>query len=383
MFASLLILVAFFEQSRGCFLGEGTVCGLDMVEYPNRCALAAAMVGLKNYGACSSFGFFSVCQGSPDLTPVCGTDGITYANDCFRIAANTNLAYTGPCFQTGGTPITFPTGATCPNCLNQPMLPVCINQGTTFVNGCFALCGGQTSFTPGICAKPCGCDLTVYDPVCSDAGITFDNKCAANCMHATGILTGECANFFTTCKTTCSDVLNQVCGSDGKTYKNLCALRCAKVRFNSFGQCPTNNACQSCPLNGKKPVCSTDGRTYPSDCFCKCDPKCKKYADGPCPNQKQSDLLCLRCSNYKHTRVCGRDRKTYDNMCYLLCNNDDLEYYGECGNTNNWGPTVNVAPAQFGQPQYAQPQAQFAQAQVVQAQQANVVYVQDQSGSAK
>lgn len=85
------------------------------------------------------------------------------------------------------------------------------------------------------------------------------------------------------------------CAKNGVTYRNLCEMKNSNAEFDSFGKCENegvqNIRCDRCP-DFEEPICGTDGRNYKNACLCECQPKCKKYSDGRCPQEKS----CARCA---------------------------------------------------------------------------------------
>ena len=299
----LLLLLMLGSHLSGCELGEGVVCGSDMIEYPNRCALRNAWVNLYKYGPCPTATETTInCD--TKYVPVCGRDAVTYGNVCRLNYFKVDLAYTGVCVNQVGpnNSYTVPNPPLNCDCSSAGFQPVCSASGLTLDNVCWLTCLNQVPQSQGYCPKPCGCDIRIYDPYCGTDGRTYDNECMIKCAGMTVFAKGQCAPAASGNCASCALISNPVCGKDGKTYKNLCEILCKKVAFASFGACrtpTTSTSCSRCDPNLSAPLCSTTGKTFKNQCLCDCTQGCVKYSDGACPNTdynghgKDPEILCL------------------------------------------------------------------------------------------
>ncbi len=247
-----------------------------------------------------------------------------------------------------------PAASCAERCADEPLDPVCDDEGRTWPNRCVAGCEGAEDIEAGACmAEQCGPDLPCPDgracragrcvcdcpaevaPVCAESGRTFSNLCQLQCAGETLAYEGPCEGppLTTACEDDDTCPRGQVCarGGDGP---GICTIECRPERgcnramctpldgrFVCLPPCGPGDRCFEglqclpdprglslclpcdCP-EADEPVCVDERIEYPS----RCAARCAGIADarlvaGPCENGPV-EIDCRRCPR-EWAPVCG------------------------------------------------------------------------------
>ena len=332
------------------------VCGTNGITYANACEAECAGVAIESEGECGN-----ECNCPPFSQPVCGADGITYMNTCEAECAGTQVAYDGNCTN---------------NCICGDIYePVCGINNVTYANACEAACAGVEIQVEGECiVDECLCP-PFGDPVCGVDGISYTNACEAICAGTQVAYNGLCEE-----ECLCTAVYAPVCGVDGNTYGNSCEAECAGVEVACQGPCLSETICDlTDPLNELEWLkfiindpcyvaihhLNNLGQNFiyaqvSSDCAavdasslvmdCEGNTICHVGGLTPIESQCASQNLFLETINLTDCNqiwkqdscvcslinipVCGVDGNTYTNECQANCTGVEIDYYGECQNSN-------------------------------------------------
>ena len=282
------------------------ICGFDGSTYENKCVIQCGQQAVRYENAC-----ISPCNCTKVYKPVCSRTLKTYNNECLLRCADEELLQNGKCPSR--------TPSNCSQCKGL-VSPVCSSIGLTYENRCYLDCAGQQFYSNGICTNdqeylqsnniqivPCSSCENVQLPVCGNDGITYLNACRARCKGVAINYRGRCLNQSTNISSNgssnfnvsissqircnCSTELRPVCGSDNKTYLNQCEAKCAKIEVRY------NNACQ--PINPSycrflcnnvptQTVCGKDWRTYANECIASRCVRTPLQSQGACPPISQA-----------------------------------------------------------------------------------------------
>ena len=267
----------------------------DIIPFPNACF--AECEGYTDYSDCdlgSGGGDPNPCDCPGDFDPVCVDDGdgneLFFPNACFAECEG----FTEDDFIECGVVI---PGDDCIECLDEPIDPVCVEvepgHYCPFPNPCYAECAGYTvddfvdcdSVGVGGGGLDCiECLEEPIDPVCVDDGdgnvIPFPNACFAECEGFTEDDFVECDSIgINPCD--CPGDFDPVCVEDEEGnqlfFPNACIAECEGFTSDDFVDCDNGGGlgCIECFDEPFDPVCveDADGTTipYPNACFAECE----------------------------------------------------------------------------------------------------------------
>lgn len=270
------------------------------------------------------------CDCTRERAIVCGDDGTSYLNKCWAECSGAKVAHDGACKN--AEDVSAGENAPCP-CTKERAI-VCGADGHSYTNPCWAACSHTYVVHLGPCSRalelpPCAC-TTERAIVCGTDGHSYTNACWASCSGTSVAHDGACKKAtLPTANEGCDChgwTRGLVCGADGKYYGNQCTLECAGVE--------EGYECKSCLIPQVfMPTCGKDGLTYVNPWEMKCT-GVEKDHEGACKGDDTEDMLtsteCQKACAPVFEPVCGMNNKSYANKCRMECDGVELKHEGRC-----------------------------------------------------
>jgi hypothetical protein len=261
------------------------------------------------------------CDCTRERAIVCGDDGTSYLNKCWAECSGAKVAHDGACHKLAED-VAAGENIPCP-CTKERAI-VCGADGHSYTNACWAACAQTDVVHQGPCSRalelpPCAC-TTERALVCGADGHSYTNACWASCSGTSVAHDGACKKATTACD--CSKERAIVCGDDGHSYLNKCWAECSGAEVAHDGACqktalPVN---ADCGCHGwSRILCGADGKMYANECTMKC-------AGVESPGYECKPCITPRAL----IPTCGKDGITYYNPWELECTGVEKDHLGPC-----------------------------------------------------